>query len=99
MSWETRNGRRYYYQARKVDGRVVKQYVGTGEFAQALASFEALGAERRWLEAEAERIERQEWVALDASVKDLCDLSDAIVGVVLALAGYHRHDRGEWRKR
>lgn len=37
MSWERRRGRSYYYLARREGPRVVKQYVGRGEAAQAAA--------------------------------------------------------------
>ena len=33
MAWESRGNRRYFYHSAKVDGRVVKDYVGTGPVA------------------------------------------------------------------
>jgi hypothetical protein len=30
MGWERRRSGRYYYRARKINGRVVKEYVGQG---------------------------------------------------------------------
>jgi hypothetical protein len=99
MGWETRrNGRRYYYKASKVNGRVVKQYLGAGEFAELLAQMDELDAERRQLKAEEERAAHAELQALDDQVRELNDLVDALTRAVLLLAGYHRHDRGEWRK-
>jgi hypothetical protein len=47
MSWETPGGRRYYFTAKKVNGRVVKRYVGAGDLAGAMAGLEALDRERR----------------------------------------------------
>jgi hypothetical protein len=47
MAWE----RGYYYCVRKVNGRVVREYVGTGEVAELVAQMDALERERRQLEA------------------------------------------------
>lgn len=30
MGWDNHNGRRYYYRVRKVKGRVVREYCGSG---------------------------------------------------------------------
>lgn len=99
MGWETRRGKRYYYQASRVDGRVVKRYLGAGEFAEAMAGIDELDAHRRQVEAEAERAERAALDALQQDVADACDLVEQLTRAVLVVAGYHRHDRGEWRKR
>ena len=81
------------------NGRVVKRYLGTGEFAQALADFEALDAHQRWLEAELKRDEEAQERVLDEQVKTLDGLASVLARAALVLAGYHQHDRGEWRKR
>lgn len=99
MAWETRRGRRYYYRASRVNGRVVKRYVGMGDLADLLGEFDADAAQRRQLEAEARRAERDELAALDGQVRTLGRLADALAAAALVLAGYHQHDRGEWRKR
>lgn len=100
MGWETRrNGRRYYYQASRVDGRVVKRYVGTGELAGLLGDYDQLAAQRRQLAAEADRADRADLDALQQEVADACDLVDQLTRAVLGMAGFHQHDRGEWRKR
>jgi hypothetical protein len=40
MAWEQRGGRPYYYQSRRVNGRVVKEYVGAGPYAALQAHVE-----------------------------------------------------------
>ncbi len=59
MSWEVRNRRptRYYYTARKVNGRVLKGYVGRGPAAELAASLDAQARRRRAEAAEALRAE------------------------------------------
>lgn len=100
MAWETRrHGHRYYYRASRVDGRVVKRYVGTGELAALLGEFDAYDTQRRQLEAEAERAERADLDTLHREVGDACEVVDQLTRAVLVLAGYHQHDRGQWRKR
>ncbi len=47
MGWETRRGRRYYYRACKVNGRVTKAYVGSSPVAEALAWQDAQGRAER----------------------------------------------------
>ncbi len=100
MAWETRNGGgRYYTRSRKVNGRVVREYVGTGPHAELMAAIDAGRREEREAKAAAERSEREEWRAMDAQLLALCGLADTLATWSLEAAGYHRHKRGEWRRR
>ncbi len=92
MGWEKG---RYYIRSRKVNGRVVREYVGTGEAARSAARQDALARQQR----EARRAEMAELAALDAPLDDLAELTDLLARAALAAAGYRRHHRGEWRKR
>lgn len=103
MGWEWRGTNRYYYRARKVNGRTVKEYVGTGEIAHLCAQMDVLESQR----AELDRLEKQwAWAdfteglaGVEAVVSGLCRQSGAIVAAALTAAGYHQHKRGEWRKK
>lgn len=100
MAWETRKGSgRYYTRSRRVNGRVVREYGGAGFPGECLE-----------LQQHAERLDRQRaqhqnWIAWDAcqSATALlgvyCELVEVITRDALEGAGYHRHHRGEWRKR
>jgi hypothetical protein len=92
MGWDRG---RYYTRSRKVNGRVVRQYVGTGEAAEQAARLDAITRQER----EARRAARAELAALDAALDDLAEQTDLLTRAVLAAAGYRRHHRGEWRKK
>ena len=99
MSWETRrNGRRYYYTATRAGGRVVKRYLGAGEFAEALAALDGMDAQRRRVEREAERSARVVAIEQDRAAVEAFEAIETLARVALLSAGYRRHHRGEWRK-
>ena len=97
MAWE-RQGR-YYYRTRKVGGRVVREYVGTGRVAELVAEMDAIEREEREAERAARRAERAELEALDAPLNQLNDLADLLARAALVAAGFRQHKRGEWRKK
>jgi hypothetical protein len=95
MAWE----RGYYYRVRKVNGRVVREYVGAGEVARLVSQMDALEREQRLLKALEERQEKDELKALDADVKAVSERLDLVARAALLAAGFHLHNRGEWRRR
>ena len=100
MGWEKRKrGGHYYTRSRKINGRVVREYVGGGPLGKLAAEMDALERRRRQEKAEAWRAERERLEALEAPVVKLCEMSEALARAILIVAGYHRHNRGEWRKR
>jgi hypothetical protein len=92
MSWEVRGGRRRYTRSRRVAGRVIREYVGTGPHAEEAAA--ADDARRR--QQLADRAARE---ALDADAAELDALAELFAYAALLVAGYHQHGRGQWRKR
>ncbi len=98
MSYETRRGQKYYYRARRVQGRVVKNYVGKG----AAATRAAAEVAQRNLDR---LVQRRRELALEnrlALFLDEFDLFWTASGRALRIAllahNYHRR-RGEWRRR
>lgn len=99
MSLENRNGKLYYYRARKVAGRVMKEYLGAGSLATLAAEWDAEEREQREAKAEKRRNERQRLQALDEQIAEIGECCEALAQAVLLANGYHRHHRGEWRKK
>jgi hypothetical protein len=99
MGLERRGGRSYYYTAERVGGRVVKCYIGSGRVAAIAAQFDAIRRQERDAEQAAVRRARDELAALDAAVTPLDELADLLARAAMLAAGFHRHHRGEWRRR
>ena len=99
MSYEARGSHRYYYRARKVDGRVVKEYVGHGPAAEVMAAQDEASRVERRAAAEVRRTRQSQLTDLDR-VTDATGASiETLLRASLVAAGYHRHHRGEWRRR
>ena len=99
MGWERRRNGTYYYRAKKVTGRVVKQYVGARPLAELLAAHDARERAERLAAAEARRAERARLATIDGPAEVSHEAVEALLRANLVLAGYHRHQRGEWRRR
>jgi hypothetical protein len=98
--WERRQrGGLYFTRSRKKDGRVVREYVGTGPLAELAAKTDALKRLRHDEEAKAWRAERENLEALDELIEELYEAADVLVRATLLAAGYHQHNRSEWRKK
>ena len=95
MGWDRRG---YYYRASKQGGRVLREYIGAGEVAQLIARMDALEREKRELKRYDRRAKQAKLEALDAPLNELDDLADLLARAALLAAGFHRHNRGEWRK-
>ena len=100
MAWQEVDGRRYYYRGRRLCGRTRRVYVGpagspAAELAATADHLRRLGREAAARERQAEQARHRE---AEAPLLDLCELTDVLARAALVLAGYHRHDRGEWRR-
>ena len=99
MGWEVRGRCRFYTRSKKVAGRVVREYVGTGAVAEIAAAADALRRADRRAAAEARRAEEASWQAALAPLLELSQVADLMARAALLAAGYHRHSRSSWRKK
>ena len=97
MAWEKRVGRFYYYRSRRAGERVRKQYIGAGEFAEALAHSDETISLIRKLERDKGREEVGRLEDLATPVLEIDETIDVLARAALVAAGYHRH-KGEWRR-
>lgn len=89
----------YYTRSRKVNGRVMREYVGGGQLGALAAQLDELERDERKRKADEFRAVRTEWGDLDAPLADLNERCDLLARAALLVAGYRRHKRGEWRKK
>jgi hypothetical protein len=99
MAWEKRQGRgRYYTRSRRVNGRVVREYVGCGELSEAAAAADLFDRSSKRIELARLNAEQQRQDAADALLDQLANATGLLVRAALENAGYHQHDRGQWRR-
>jgi hypothetical protein len=100
MAWETRKGKgRYYTRSRRIDGRIVREYLGKDEMAHISALIDEEARLERQEERQCLRIEREATDAVDDLLRQMFNEVDLTVRLSLEATGYHRHKRSEWRKR
>jgi hypothetical protein len=87
-----RGGRPYFYRSVRRGGRVTSKYLGSGPVALWLAA--VAGRERS-----AGRRDRGRLLAAEREADRIYDRVETAVCAALGLLGYHRHDRGAWRRR
>jgi hypothetical protein len=97
MGWD--HGGRYYTRSRREGSRVVREYVGGGAVGHLTAQFDALKRQEREAERADAKVAQNAVDALDAPLDELDDLGALLVEAALVAAGYHRHNRGDWRKK
>jgi hypothetical protein len=100
MAWEKRErGGLYYTRSKKVNGRVVREYVGGGLLGEVSAQMDAEERRQRVKEAALWSEERERLEALDGLTEELYEAAEVLSKAALLAGGYHQHKRGEWRKR
>jgi len=101
MGWDrkTKSGRSYYYQAKRINGRVLKTYVGSGKTAERAAQ-QDLELRRR------QKADREYWEHVFSQFDENRQTTDALLAwtkllmrSALVSQGYYQHHRGEWRMR
>jgi hypothetical protein len=98
MAWSKRGSTSVYYRSARADGRVRRHYFGSGVEARLAAALDAHRRQEREAGRLARRAEGQRQRAIDMPLRAFTRLTDLLAGAALVLAGFHRHDRGRWRK-
>ncbi len=99
MAWEKRGNRSYFYRKKKIKGHVVAEYFGPGWLGQAADLHYREKRIFAGVKRDKRDRERKVETGLDRLVSDFSrQVRDYVAGVLVA-NGYHRHDRGNWRKR
>lgn len=97
MSYELRGAKRYYYSARRINGRVVKTYLGDGRCAQQAAAIVAERQRERMAQRRRDAEFQQRLVSLQGAFDQFWEPSERILHLVFMASNYHRR-RGEWRR-
>ena len=100
MAWEKRKrGGRYYTRSRRSpeDGRVLREYVGSGPLAELAAEADRTKRELAEAERQREKEELERLKALIAPVLEISEAAEILAHAHLIAAGYHRH-KGEYRR-
>jgi hypothetical protein len=98
MAWDRREGRAYYYRSVRENGRVRRQYVGTGPLAELAAFSDERDRRERQARRDAEQQARYELETALAPIEEACEVLDLAIRAVLLTLGFHQH-KGTWRRR
>ena len=89
----------HYYRSVRAEGKVKREYGGSGKTAHLAAAVAAERHRRRRQEREELIANRRKWNEACAPLDELIAMTDLLVTASLLAAGYHRHHHGEWRLR
>ena len=94
-----RDGRPYLYRSVRRAGRVTSEYVASGIDARLIAALEDIERDERRCELEEIRAERRKADDLERALDEMAERARVLASDALTAAGYHQHDRGEWRRK
>lgn len=99
MSWEYRGSNRYYTRTRRQNGRVIREYVGTGQLADIAAYQDFMLFVTRRERSSQDRTRLEEIKAAKALLKKVRMQVWSQFLLAMAEFGFHLHARSTWRKR
>lgn len=99
MSWELRHhNKKYFYKKQRVNGKLVRVYLGRGPVAELFAAADAQTADARAAERADLDTLRDEFTRIERILDHQEKLLRLFTHAHLIHAGYHNH-QGQWRKR
>lgn len=90
--------RGYGYETYREGGRVCRRYIGRGAWVNAAIYLNRLDRERDD-DRQRQRAPLESMRASEAALNAYCGALDSLVSDAMHAGGYHRHKRGDWRKR
>lgn len=99
MPWITFRNRRYYVRRPRRDGRRCFEYWGTGPKAEQAAAEDALKRAEQLALNQRRKDDQSAWQQANQPLDQLAAAAAALMKGTLVAAGFHQHDRGEWRKK
>ncbi len=100
MAWESRNGSgTYYTRSKRVNGRVLREYVGTGQIADLAHQVDVAERLKRLATQRSIRSSRDRDTEIDKKLDSFLNLTGNVAQALLLVSGHHQHKRGPWRKR
>jgi hypothetical protein len=99
MAWEKRGDKMYYYQARRVEGKVTKTYCGCDETANLIAGLDEKLREQENEQKNWGRTKRIEQSQDDVALLLFLNQTKAMAYHSIQAAGYHRPTRNKWRRK
>jgi len=91
--------RGYWYRSKRIGGRVVREYVGRGEWCAAAAQLDQFDRQSEAATKAGAQAQRAKLEAIDREAQAAFDAVTAAMNATLRAAGYRQHARGQWRKR
>jgi len=98
MSWEVRNGRRYFYRSVRQDGQVRRIYLGTDNNGVAASILDERERHERLQAEQAVRDYSQYLDELGEMNDRLHAAARLLTSSLFLLAGFRRHSRHAWKK-
>ena len=98
MGWETRKGRKYYYECRWQDGRSVREYKGNGAAARVAAAAAVARKEKRAIARLEVMRFKSDMAEVESTARKLSDLVERLMAARLLADEFYQASH-TWRKR
>ncbi|HWD39460.1 MAG TPA: hypothetical protein VG944_11465 [Fimbriimonas sp.] len=99
MGLERRGNGFAYYRKRRIGDRVVSEYAGCGQMALIIHKMDQLDREQAKLNKQQQTAGDEEEIADELQLIEYCESVGQAISSVIEESGYHRQNRGPWRRR
>lgn len=98
MAARSRNGRTYFYHSVRTGEKVRSKYLGTGDIGELVARIEEIRRDQAQYERWCARVDIARVNKRSKRLTVWCRLVQDVFEVAMAHRGYHRHERGPFRR-